>query len=404
MMLTWILTFTTLLILTQCWELPKTSGSQGNDKENSSIWASEFAQLESLTQFALKATQNNIGDHQAGCTLETLKIRRNWRQFSSAEKKDYIRSVLCLQALPSRTPPELAPGAKTRYDDFVATHMNQTETIHRSGFFLAWHRYFTHEFELSLRNECGYTGDFPYWDWGADADSMENSPVFDGSDTSLSGNGAFIPKQKGVRVPIGNYTPVFLPPGTGGGCVTSGPFVNYTVNMGPSYLSIPGGDIVFRRFPLDHNPRCMTRDLTTPALRSFANYTSILHLILHSQDILNFETSIQGRPESGSIGLHGGGHYAMGGDPGNDADGSPGDPGFWHHHGMIDRVWWIWQSLDLTNRQYAVAGTETYLNQPASPDVTLQTTVNVGYVNGNRSIAMKDIMSTTAGPFCYAYV
>ena len=136
----------------------------------------------------------------------------------------------------------------------------------------------------------------------------------------------------------------------------------------------------------------------------YANYTSIVHLILHSQDMLHFETTLQGTPGSGSIGVHGGGHYAMGGDPGNDADGSPGDPGFWHHHGMIDRVWWIWQNLDLTTRQYAVAGTETYLNQPASPNVTLETMVNIGHASGNQAIAMEDIMSTTAGPFCYVYM
>jgi hypothetical protein len=74
-----------------------------------------------------------------------------------------------------------------------------------------------------------------YWDWGADADAMEKSPVFDGSDTSLSGNGASIPNQLDIKVPLGNYTPTVLPPGTGGGCVTSGPFASYTVNMGPSF-------------------------------------------------------------------------------------------------------------------------------------------------------------------------
>ena len=94
----------------------------------------------------------------------------------------------------------------------------------------------------------------------------------------------------------------------------------------------------------------------------------------------------------------------MGGDPGRDADNSPADPGFWPHHGMIDRVWWIWQTLDLTTRQYAVAGTGTFMNQPASPNITLETLINIGYVHGNRTIAMRDIMSTTGGPFCYVYV
>lgn len=93
----------------------------------------------------------------------------------------------------------------------------------------------------------------------------------------------------------------------------------------------------------------------------------------------------------------------MGGDPGRDVYVSPGDPAFWHHHGMIDRVWWIWQNLDLKSREYAISGTETFLNEPASKNTTLQTVVDLGYANGVPR-KMKELMSTTKGPFCYAYV
>lgn len=240
-----------------------------------------------------------------------------------------------------------------------------------------------------------------YWDWGADADSMEKSEVFDGSDTSLSGNGAHIPDQLKIQLPP-PYN-VTLPPGTGGGCVTSGPFINYTVNMGPSLLSQPGGNITGLANPLDYNPRCLSRDLTTEVLKRYANYTAILELITGNDNILDFETDVQGRPDSGSIGVHGAGHYAMGGDPGRDADASPGEPGFWHHHGMIDRVWWIWQSLDLEKRQNAIAGTGTYLNDPPSPNITKDTVVTIGYANGG-PISMGQLMSTVSGPFCYVYV
>lgn len=49
---------------------------------------------------------------------------------SSKERTDYTSAVLCLQKKTAKTPSILAPGAKTRYDDFVATHINQTLTIH----------------------------------------------------------------------------------------------------------------------------------------------------------------------------------------------------------------------------------------------------------------------------------
>ncbi|KAJ5675420.1 Tyrosinase-like protein orsC [Penicillium macrosclerotiorum] len=372
--------------------------------------ASPRERLERLAQFALDTTLRGLGHnsttfHGKKCTRRNLRIRRDWRAFSRSQKKAYIRSILCLQALPPRTPSHLAAGAKTRYDDFVATHINQTWHIHRTGTFLAWHRYFIYEFEQTLRHECGYTGDLPYWNWPADINSMERSPFFDGSDTSLSGNGEYIPDQPDLEIPMGetDIPPLILPPGTGGGCVTSGPFVNYTVNMGPSFLYVPGGNVSRMSNPLDYNPRCMKRDLTTSILRDNTNYARLVDLLLTNGDVWDFETNVQGAPGSGQLGVHGGGHLAIGGDPGRDADANPGDPGFWPHHGMIDRLWWIWQSMDPAARQDAISGTDTFLNNPASPNTTLDTRVNVGYVKPG-SIAMRELMSTTAGPFCYVYL
>lgn len=59
---------------------------------------------------------------------------------------------------PSLLNQTLYPGAKTRYDDFVAVHINQTLSIHGTGNFLGWHRYFVYTYEQALRNECGYKG------------------------------------------------------------------------------------------------------------------------------------------------------------------------------------------------------------------------------------------------------
>ncbi|KAJ8117803.1 hypothetical protein ONZ43_g4119 [Nemania bipapillata] len=38
---------------------------------------------------------------------------------------------------------------------------------------------------------------------------------------------------------------------------------------------------------------------------------------------------------------------------------SPGDPVFYLHHGYLDRVWWDWQSRDLSTRLVEVAGNNT---------------------------------------------
>lgn len=65
------------------------------------------------------------------CNTKTGYVRKEWSTLSDTEKKNYINAVLCLQSKPSISGSAYpAPGAKTRYDDFVATHINQTLTIH----------------------------------------------------------------------------------------------------------------------------------------------------------------------------------------------------------------------------------------------------------------------------------
>jgi hypothetical protein len=56
--------------------------------------------------------------------------------FSTQERRDYINAVLHLQTLPSKLDPKLFPGARTRYDDFVGVHINQTLSIHFTVRFL----------------------------------------------------------------------------------------------------------------------------------------------------------------------------------------------------------------------------------------------------------------------------
>jgi tyrosinase len=92
--------------------------------------------------------------------------------------------MLCIMQKPSKLDQTKFPGAKSRYDDFVVVHMNQTMNIHGTvrwlastisnsktnhrcadcqsqGSFLSWHRYYTWSFERVLREECGYTGTQP---------------------------------------------------------------------------------------------------------------------------------------------------------------------------------------------------------------------------------------------------
>jgi tyrosinase len=133
-----------------------------------------LAQLQQHAYETLQIAENTTKRSSRACSLETTTVRKDWYTLSArkcphlltrhrermakAERKGYIRAVQCLQTLPSKSDPAWAPAAKSRYDDFVAVHVNQTMFIHGNGLFLTWHRYFVWAYEQALRDECGYNG------------------------------------------------------------------------------------------------------------------------------------------------------------------------------------------------------------------------------------------------------
>jgi tyrosinase len=305
----------------------------------------------------------------------------------------------------------VAPGAKSRFDDFVVTHIQQTLQIHYSGVFQPWHRWFVYQYEKALRDECGYTGYQPYWDWPRYARAPQDSPLFNGDPYSLGGNGEYVPHDGPVIVPpegVGGG-PIQLPAGVGGGFVRTGPFANMTVNLGPV-----GGLRDTAPGPLGglgYNPRGLKRDLGPAMNTRYANYTTVLRL-LTQPNVDAFRLVSEGVPYTVEIGPHGGIHYTISGDPGGDLFTSPGDPAFWVHHGQMDRMWAVWQALgelapggnnprltDLGSGEYAH---NTWQNQPPSPLTQLSDVIDMGYAAPSTTIG--NVMSTTGGELCYFYL
>ncbi|KAF7441872.1 tyrosinase central domain protein [Pyrenophora tritici-repentis] len=253
-----------------------------------------------------------------------------------------------------------------------------------------------------LREECGYKGHLPYWNWAHYAHDPTSGPLLDGSDTSLSGDGSYLPGRNYSC--IGSTTEgcqVRLYPGSGGGCVTSGPFKDWTINMGPrgslmnEYLKPnPQAD------GMGYNPRCLRRDINRVAANA-TNDFEVSSLIKGNKDIANFQDDCQGRFEQGLMGVHAAGHYQIGGDAGSDIYNSPADPTFFLHHGMIDRVWWTWQNFDIESRQYAIAG-QTLLGG-GGRNGTLDDIISLGDYVGAPNITVREAMNTLDGPFCYIY-
>ncbi|KAI3397650.1 hypothetical protein diail_10521 [Diaporthe ilicicola] len=333
------------------------------------------------------------GEHSS-CYSNNTVTRKEWGSLTSSERTSYIDAVLCMQSSPSHLNITEVPGAKTRLDDFVATHINLTRSIHLDGIFLSWHRNFVQLWESALHQECGYPTNLgqPYWNWALWCDDLAGSPLFDGGPTSLSGDGTYEPDQ-------GNYTVgggATLPHGTGGGCVTSGPFINQTINFGPFAF-----DLVFTGLPSNwtaYSPHCLSRDLNKYIAVRYGNQTAIDSL-MNNTTIADFQDTMSGADIN--LGPHGGGHFSIGLSL-QDFFASPADPAFFLHHSMIDRLWAIWQASAPETRQYALSGTSTISNGNSTPEVTLQTIQNWGVLGREKKTG--EMMKVGTNGFCYKYL
>ncbi|KAH6901637.1 monooxygenase [Coprinopsis sp. MPI-PUGE-AT-0042] len=291
---------------------------------------------------------------RAKCT--TLRIRKEWRTLTTAEKSAYLAAVKCLQATPSKSTRQ---GVKNMFDEFQASHIDLTNQIHQVGQFLPWHRHYTTLYANAMRDICGYQGPATYWDWTLDADGSKNL----------------------VDSPVFNATYGFG--GTGSGsqrCITTGPFKDTVLHLGPG--SAVG----------DH---CITRSITNSA-RSNINAANV-QTTLSKTTFESFRTYLENGPTFAG-GTHGGGHITVGGEMINPAS-SPGDPIFYLHHGNLDRIWWKWQSADLTNRLNAVSGPTT--QGQGGKNLTLD--FMLPYTTLSSSIAVRDIMDIESEPSCFQY-
>ncbi|KAH6620753.1 hypothetical protein B0J18DRAFT_491132 [Chaetomium sp. MPI-SDFR-AT-0129] len=345
--------------------------------------------IRELGRIAYENALARVEGSTEGCTKENVRIRKEWRNMTLDDRKGYQEAVQCLMQQPARHTG--LDGVRTAWDDYGALHYYQTPFVHNSATFLLWHRHYNWVLEQDLKELCGYTGVFPYWEWGLDCGTMgtvDTSPVFDGSEYSLGGNGEFI---EGHRPSIGGAKA-----GSGGGCLLSGPFANFTVNIGP----VGSAD------PLKYNPRCIKRDLNNDICSKWATLRNTTEPILNATDIAVFQAIVQGDgrwPEGRTVGMavHGGGHFSISGDPGSDFYFSALEPGFYLHHGNIDRMHFIWQNLDWENRQ-TIAGTNTMYDQPPTPEAVLGD--NMGFEPLNRNVTIGQTMDTVGGtPLCYVY-
>ncbi|KAF9530930.1 hypothetical protein CPB83DRAFT_892203 [Crepidotus variabilis] len=322
---------------------------------------------------------NTYNGRESFVRCEHILQRKEWRSLNTAEKKDYINAVKCLQSTPVNEPS--VPAADTLFDLFQGFHIQIALKVHFVGQFLMWHRYFLKLYENALRDRCNYKGAHPYWDWSKDVEEGRNissSPMWD-VETGFGGNGV-----------EGTYTPPTDPdvlangrinPDAFVGCVQDGPFADLTLNMGPG-LSV--------------TKHCLTRHFNE-STHQYLNHTAVEEIMAY-ETFEDLHTQLEGN--KGIRGPHGSGHSAVGGEMSNFFS-SPGDPMFYMHHANLDRLWRVWQLKFDKKRMWEVGGlTGLEANSTA---LTLDYILEMNPALGP-SVSVRDVMDTEMAPNCYTYL
>ncbi|KAH8669038.1 hypothetical protein BX600DRAFT_549271 [Xylariales sp. PMI_506] len=324
------------------------------------------------------------------CDASAATPRKDYGALTVEERTSFVEAVKCTMSKPSIW--SEVPTSKSKFTDYAAVHINLTTSIHMDGIFLSWHRHFLHLMEAELY-ACGYptTLGIPYWDYTLYS-NLSASPIFDGSESSLGGNGLYDASVAAGSLPGG----AVLPRGTGGGCVTTGPFANMTVYFGPFQFAEVFAGVAPSNWTVS-NPRCLTRDLNDWGVATYLNQSDIDALLAYDT-IGDFQYYINA--VGNSAGLHGGGHYSVGGVM-FDFFASPQDPAFYLHHGMLDRIWSQWQSAE-EGRRYVWNGTSSILNANTTAAVYNGTELDFGVLASK--ITVEEVADPLSGPYCYQYV
>jgi len=236
-----------------------------------------------------------------------MRVRKNVKQLTPAEKAAFVNAVLSLKGRPSI----LHPGnpALSRYDDYPEIHMNAMMAnpgwAHRGPAFFPWHRELLLQFENDLvAADSSVT--IPYWDWTDAASSPFTADL-------LGGDGDPTQARK----------------------VTTGPFAHEGPNHWTIMVKDDAGDP-------DYLEREFGVDPTAPAPPTGADVNTVVAMST-TYDSSPWTGGSAGFRASLEINLHNLVHRWVGGTMGLMT--SPNDPVFWLHHCNIDRLWAVWQRI-----------------------------------------------------------
>ncbi|PLW29370.1 hypothetical protein PCANC_23976 [Puccinia coronata f. sp. avenae] len=330
------------------------AGEEGN-------WFMDCPELKAQSG-ALPGASANITSraNPAGCT--EIRVRREWRKFSVDEQTAYISAVKCLAGLPSK----LLPGGDyRRYDDFENVHSRMRSKIHWIASFLPWHHNFMFDYERSLREECGYSGNLPRWDWSLDAADMTQSPVWSNDpNVGFGSNGRDFDN---------------VDDGLDGGVVTDGAFANWALYY-PEYHQLQ------RNYNLPSQYKQAGRSYGSQFFEPAA-----VNRVLSQTTYQKFALALEGTDPSSTgpslPGPHSMIHVIIGGDISPTA------------YAANEYLWWRWQNAQRSTRLNAYGGPAT--RGSTRNDARLSD--NLKFLGLSPDLSVRDTMDTSAAPYCYRY-
>ncbi|KAJ3316208.1 hypothetical protein HDU76_001988 [Blyttiomyces sp. JEL0837] len=339
---------------------------------------------------ALGALVATFAGVDAACT--NPQVRKEWREYSSAEKQAYIDAVKLL--VNRKMSNQYSDPTTMSYYDFVSTHTSLAYWAHNNAQFYPYHRAMLHQWNLALKS-AGWMNGPVYWDWTTDSQNIFASDVFS---SQWFGGGGVGPNN----------------------CVKDGQFSadTYQVSPFPATIDIAQASPYDRGFPIDNSEpyakTCLRRCWPSPDNPNSAHIAWSPEALYAAITVSSLSDYDAFRLISDGVGWHADLHAAVGGryvnqnTCGDMANGawSTNDPVFFLHHGMIDKVWSLWQAECPSFRNSYDGNLNT--NGGANPD-PITTAYNF---NGTAfdtqhldswPFYVKDMLDTQNDLLCYTY-
>jgi len=232
-------------------------------------------------------------------------------------------------------------------------------------------------YETALKQECGYSGNLPRWDWTLDSDDMSKSPVW--SPDPIIGFGT-------------NVKRVASDPdedGLDGTTVRDGAFANWPLYY-PEYHSLQ------RNYNLPSQYKQVGRSYGSQYFDAAA-----VRRVDSQTTYAKFEVALEGTDPASTgpslPGPHSIIHVIIGGDI-SPSSYAANEPVFYLHHAQVDYLWARWQNAQ-PNRKMDYGGPITR----GSTRNEAKLTDRLQFLGITPDTVVRNTMDTTAAPYCYRY-